>query len=77
MLIWTALTMVVMFTAISMIHNSRDSKTLSSQIFFSLFSLVLSIGYTLFCFKNGNIFGYILGTSFATPMALKLDKNKD
>jgi len=76
MLMWIALTMVIMFTFNSMIHSARDSTSFVNTLFFSLFSLTLGIGYTFFCFRNGHIIPYLIGCLLALPISQKLDRKE-
>ena len=76
MLMWIALTMVIMFTFNSMIHSARDSTSFVNTVFFTFFSLALGLGYTIFCFRSGHIIPYLIGCFLAVPISQKLDKKE-
>ena len=76
MLMWIALSIVIMFTFNSMIHSARDSSDMTNKIFFSLFSITLGVAYTMFCFRHDHILEYLIGAFVAVPISAKLD-NKE
>ena len=59
-----------------MIHSARDSKEFINTLFFSLFSLVLGFGYTIFCFRNGHVIPYLIGCLLSLPISQKLDRKE-
>ena len=71
MLLWISLTLVVMFTFVSLTHTARNAKDVQNTIFYSIFCLLLGIGYTLFCFNTNHEIEYLIGTLIAIPLAQK------
>ena len=71
MLFWFAVTLVVMFTFVSLTHTAKNAKDVKDTIFYSIFCLILGIGYTIVCFKTNHELEYLIGTLIAIPLAQK------
>lgn len=76
MLLWICLTLVVMFTFVSLTHTARNANDAKNSIFYAIFCLLLGLSYTIFCFKTNHELEYLIGTLIAVPLAQKF-LNKD
>ena len=77
MLLWISLTLVVMFTFVSLTHTARNAKDVHDTIFYAIFCLLLGAGYTIFCFKFNHELEYLIGTLIAMPLAQKFNSRED
>lgn len=77
MLLWFSLTLVVMFTFVSLTHTAKNAKDVQNTIFYAIFCLLLGLGYTWFCFEMNHELEYLAGTLVAIPLAQKFSTRDD